>query len=166
MIVEVLVAPIPGLMLYAPGGIIFGGFQGGLLSLVGNTLGAGIACAAVRGIGDAWMRNFFSAEKLEVTQNLLEKRGVWLIFLLRANPLTSSDLVSYATGLTYIPTWKVMVATAFGMAPLCFAQAYLADNIMRQYPWLLYPLLGFCVIYLIAVILIAYRIRKDAGSKS
>jgi hypothetical protein len=33
--IEVVVAPIPGLMLYAPGGVIFGGFLGGLLSLLG-----------------------------------------------------------------------------------------------------------------------------------
>lgn len=162
--VEVMIAPIPGLMLYAPGGVIFGGFQGGLLSLVGNTLGAGICCAAVRGIGDTWMQHFFSKEKLDATHAQLNRKGVWLIFLLRVNPLTSSDLVSYAAGLTHIPIWKVMSATAFGMAPLCFAQAYLADSIMRRYPWLMYPLLGFCVIYLIAVIVILKRIRNNPKS--
>src|SRR5579863_2776549 len=34
--VEVVLAPLPGAMLYAPGGIIFGGFWGGFLSLMGN----------------------------------------------------------------------------------------------------------------------------------
>lgn len=158
--IEVMIAPIPGLMLYAPGGVIFGGFLGGLLSLVGNTIGAGICCATIKGFGDKWMHKFFSDEKLESTQDQLNCQGVWLIFLLRINPLTSSDLVSYAAGLTHIPIWKVMTATAFGMAPLCFAQAYLADSVMRRYPWLLYPLLVFCVIYLIAIIILVNRIRK------
>src|SRR3954471_21891807 len=36
VILEVVIAPIPGTMLYAPGGVIFGGFWGGLLSLAGN----------------------------------------------------------------------------------------------------------------------------------
>jgi hypothetical protein len=36
--VEVVVAPIPGLLLYAPGGLIFGAIPGGLLALAGNTL--------------------------------------------------------------------------------------------------------------------------------
>ncbi|MDA0810188.1 MAG: hypothetical protein O3B68_19510, partial [Planctomycetota bacterium] len=53
--VEVVVAPIPGLMLYAPGGVIFGGFTGGLLALVGNVLGAGIACGITRTIGSTWL---------------------------------------------------------------------------------------------------------------
>ena len=51
VMLEVLVAPIPGIMLYAPGGVVFGGLMGGFLSLIGNTLGAGIACAAAVGLG-------------------------------------------------------------------------------------------------------------------
>ena len=42
--VKAVVAPIPGTMLHAPGGVIFGGFLAGLLSLAGNVIGAGIAC--------------------------------------------------------------------------------------------------------------------------
>ncbi len=48
---EVVLAPLPGLMLYAPGGVVFGGFWGGLLSLAGNVLGAGIACQLMRILG-------------------------------------------------------------------------------------------------------------------
>ena len=48
VILEVVIAPIPGTMLYAPGGVIFGGFWGGLLSLAGNVIGAGIACQLMR----------------------------------------------------------------------------------------------------------------------
>src|SRR3954465_442158 len=48
VILEVVIAPIPGTMLYAPGGVIFGGFWGGALSLLGNVIGAGIACQLMR----------------------------------------------------------------------------------------------------------------------
>ena len=47
VVVEVIVAPIPGTLLYAPAGAIFGGFVGGSLSLVGNVVGAAI-CAVHR----------------------------------------------------------------------------------------------------------------------
>lgn len=160
VMMEVLIAPIPGLMLYAPGGVVFGGFQGGLLSLLGNTLGAVMGCAAVRGIGDAWLKKYFTEEKLSATQELLERRGFWFVFLLRVNPLTSSDLVSYAAGLTRIPLWQVMMATAFGMAPLCFAQAYLAENLLQRYPWLLYPLLVGLIVYVAVVIMVIFRMRQ------
>lgn len=88
-----MIAPLPGLMLYGPGGFIFGGFKGGLLFLLGNTLGSGVCCAALRSLGNEWMRRFFSEHKIASIQERLERHGVWLIFLLRVNPLTSSDLV-------------------------------------------------------------------------
>src|SRR4029078_4425984 len=52
---EVILAPLPGAMLYAPGGIIFGGFWGGLLSLAGNVVGAGIACQIMRTLGRSYV---------------------------------------------------------------------------------------------------------------
>ncbi len=155
--IEVVVAPIPGLMLYAPGGIIFGAFWGGTLALIGNVLGAGIACSLTRHIGSSWLSRFFDADKLERTQAVIEERGGWLIFLLRVNPLTSSDLVSYAAGFTRIPVWKVMLATAIGMAPLCYVQAWLAEGLMTSFPWLLYPLLAGCLVYAIAVVVVLRR---------
>jgi uncharacterized membrane protein YdjX (TVP38/TMEM64 family) len=166
VMLEVLVAPIPGIMLYAPGGVVFGGLMGGFLSLIGNTLGAGIACAAARTIGESWATKYFASEKLRSTQELLERKGFWLILLLRINPLTSSDLISYAAGLTRIPVWQVMLATASGMAPLCFAQAYLAENLMQRFPWLLYPLTGCLIVYVAIVLKIAFRIRNKEVAAS
>lgn len=156
--VEVVVAPIPGLMLYAPGGVIFGGFFGGLLSLTGNVLGAGIACGLTRTIGSSWLTRLFPEDSLEKAHSELDRRGGWLIFLLRVNPLTSSDLVSYAAGFTRIPIWKVVLATMAGMAPLCFAQAWLAESLFVAYPELLYPLLIIGVAYIIAIVIVIRRL--------
>lgn len=158
--IEVVVAPIPGLMLYAPGGVVFGGFIGGLLALIGNVLGAGIACGITRTIGSTWLTRLFPKESLEKAQAELDRRGGWLVFLLRVNPLTSSDLVSYAAGFTRIPIWKVMFATMLGMAPLCFAQAWLAENLFVAYPWLLYPLLGVGIVYVFVIIVVVRRLAK------
>ena len=152
--VEVVVAPIPGLMLYAPGGIVFGPFAGGALSLLGNIIGAGIACSVTRMLGGTWLSRFFEEQRLERLQVKVQSQGMWLIFLLRINPLTSSDMISYAAGFTRIATWKVMAATAFGMAPLCFAQAWLADGLLTAIPELIYPLLAACVLYLVFVVVV------------
>jgi uncharacterized membrane protein YdjX (TVP38/TMEM64 family) len=149
---EVVIAPLPGTMLYAPGGVIFGGFWGGLLSLSGNVAGAGIACQLMRvilgrrgGSEPAW-------SALAPYEGHIARRGAWVIFLLRVNPLTSSDLVSYAAGLTSLSVWRLMVGTLAGMAPLCFAQAYLAEGLLAAFPWLIYPLAAACVVYALLVI--------------
>ncbi|MCP4172961.1 MAG: TVP38/TMEM64 family protein [Fuerstiella sp.] len=162
VIVEVVVAPIPGLMLYAPGGIIFGPVVGGALSLLGNVIGAGVACSVTRMLGSTWLSRFFDERRLEHLQTKVEAQGMWLIFLLRINPLTSSDMISYAAGFTRIPIWKVTAATAFGMAPLCFAQAWLADGLLTAIPELVYPLVVVCLVYLVFVIVVLRKMLTAA----
>lgn len=164
VVVEVVVAPIPGLMLYAPGGIIFGPVLGGSLSLFGNMIGAGIACTMTRTLGNSWLTRFFDPDKLDRSQSALASRGAVLIFLLRINPLTSSDIVSYAAGFSRIPIWQVVVATGLGMAPLCYVQAWLAESLMTAYPNLIYPMLAACLIYLVLVVVIVKKmIHPPAG---
>lgn len=157
VIIEVIVAPIPGIMLYAPGGVIFGGFYGGLLSLVGNVIGAGIAAAFMQSFRECGTARFLKAEKIKPIIAKLQESGVWVILALRLNPLTTSDLVSYAAGLAGIPVWKVMLGTAVGMAPLCLAQSYLAEGLFETVPWLLYPLMIIALIYVVVALFFIRR---------
>ena len=162
VMVEVIVAPIPGAMLYAPGGVIFGAIPGGFYSLIGNVIGAGVSCRLMRWLGRERMKSFVEQRELGRLEERLRSHGVLVIFLLRVNPLTSSDLVSYASGLTSIPAWKVMLGTLLGMAPLCFVQAGLADSLLTVFPRLLYPLLGLCVVYAVIVFWIVHRMRNSS----
>jgi uncharacterized membrane protein YdjX (TVP38/TMEM64 family) len=159
---EVVVAPIPGLMLYAPGGAIFGPLVGGALSLAGNVVGAGIACLLARNLRPRWMDELLSSEKARNLQARLEQHGGWYVFFLRINPLTSSDVVSYAAGFTRIPLTKVMLATFAGMAPLCFAQAYLAVSLLDAFPKLIYFLTAALALYLVIAILVIRRLMLDS----
>lgn len=156
--VEVVVAPIPGLLLYAPGGLIFGAVPGGLLALAGNVLGAGISCRLARALGTSFVSRFDSQGRLTEFQTRLARHGFWLIFLLRLNPLTSSDLVSWAAGLSHIRTSTVMVATAFGMAPICLLQSWLSDSIFRAWPGLIGPLSGLTVLLFFGVLVALLRL--------
>jgi uncharacterized membrane protein YdjX (TVP38/TMEM64 family) len=156
VIVEVLVAPLPGTLLYAPGGAIFGGFLGGSISLAGNVIGAGLACVIARFFGEPLARSLDSA-RLTAIREALTARGLWLILLLRLNPLTSSDLVSYAAGLVGVPVWKVVAGTLIGMAPLCYAQAYLADRLFRVFPESIWAVVALGLAYAAAVVWIVFR---------
>jgi uncharacterized membrane protein YdjX (TVP38/TMEM64 family) len=160
VILEVVIAPIPGTMLYAPGGVIFGGFWGGFLSLAGNVIGAGIACQLMRVFIGKRAEEYLERSSLARYEERITKRGAWVIFLLRVNPLTSSDLVSYAAGLTHLSVWKLMLGTLAGMAPLCFAQSYLADGLLTAFPLLIYPLVAACVVYGLIVIWVMINLLK------
>lgn len=161
---EVVIAPLPGLMLYAPGGIIFGGFWGGFYSLIGNVLGASTAYLLMQSLFGSVISDSFERHALQKYETLIEERGIWIIALLRLNPLTSSDLVSYAAGLTDLPMWKLVLGTVLGMAPLCWLQSYLAEGLIERFPLLLYPLILLCVVYAIAVVMIIRKMGRRSGS--
>jgi uncharacterized membrane protein YdjX (TVP38/TMEM64 family) len=162
VVVEVMVAPIPGAILYAPGGAIFGGFLGGTLSLIGNVIGASLGTwlaarlgSRVIGSGD-WPR-------LQTIAARVRERGVLVVLLLRVNPLTSSDLVSYAAGLAGVPVWRVAVGTAIGMAPLCYAQSYASEWLFRVLPGSGLILLGLAVAY---VTVVGWLLFRDTLSRT
>ena len=160
VVIEVLVAPIPGALLYAPGGAVFGGGVGGTLSLAGNVIGATIACLVPRLFGRR-IEHLLDARGLARYRGLIVERGVWVIFLLRVNPLTSSDLVSYAAGFVGMSPWKVAAGTFAGMAPLCYAQAYLADRLLRVLPGSMWIVAALGAAYLGVVVWVLTTGARD-----
>jgi uncharacterized membrane protein YdjX (TVP38/TMEM64 family) len=152
VVIEVLVAPIPGTLLYAPAGALFGGLLGGTLSLIGNTLGAAIACGVGSAVGEAALARRVEGTRLETYREAIRARGLWVVLLLRINPLTSSDVVSYMAGAVGVPIWRVALGTFIGMAPLCYAQAYLAERIFDVLPGAVYVLAIAGLVYLLALI--------------
>ena len=48
--------------------------------------------------------------------------------------------------------WKLLVGTTLGMAPLCYAQAYLAEGLLAAYPRLIYPVLLAGLAYAVAFV--------------
>jgi len=157
VVIEVVVAPIPGTLLYAPAGALFGGLLGGTLSLIGNTLGAAVACGIGSSLGEAALTRRIEGTRAASYRETIRARGLWVVLLLRINPLTSSDVVSYLAGAVGVPIWRVAAGTFIGMAPLCFAQAYLAEQIFDILPGAIYVLIAACVIY------VAILVRWLAG---
>jgi uncharacterized membrane protein YdjX (TVP38/TMEM64 family) len=163
VVAEVMIAPLPGTLLYAPAGAIFGGALGGTLSLAGNTIGALLAAAVARLLGQRLTR-LIEQSKFERYAELIRRRGVLVVVLLRINPLTSSDLVSYAAGIVGLSPWRVGLGTLVGMAPLCYAQAYAAEAIFEWLPGAGWVVLLFGVAYAAVVIALLVRLgRRGRG---
>ncbi len=101
-------------------------------------------------IGERVLARRVDGSQLGRYRTLLEQRGMWLVLLLRLNPLTTSDLVSYAAGVAGVPAWKVALGTLFGLAPWCYAQAYFAEQVFEVVPGR-YLVLGGVVLIIIAM---------------
>ena len=164
VLVEAVIAPIPGAILYLPGGVIFGGFWGGTLSLVGNVLAAGLCCWLMRTVvGRTWLGGSIEDGRMATLRDFILRHGVLSVALLRVNPLTSSDIVSYAAGLTPLSVRTVMTGTLVGMAPLCYLQAYLSVEIFATFPWLLWPFLVACGLYAVFLAYLLFQVGRNAA---
>ena len=51
-----------------------------------------------------------------------------------------------------MPVWKISLGTLIGLAPLCYAQAYLAQELFTWLPGSGLILLGFTIAYVVVVL--------------
>lgn len=157
IILEVVFAPIPPLALYVAGGALFGTFLGGLLTLIGNLIGAFIAFWIARRFG----RDFVEKRVDTVTRNKFDnfsvKYGALSLFVLRINPLTTSDLFSYLAGLTKMKIRTFLLGTGLGLLPMIFAQAYFGEAFVKNYPILYAVLVWISIAYLLIFIYLIFR---------
>lgn len=129
IILESVFAPFPPLIIYMAGGAIFGGFLAGVLALLGNFIGAGIAFFISRKFARNWVKKQVPDKFFDRIDKFSEGKGPIAIFLLRINPLTSSDLFSYAAGLTKMNFKHFLFWTTLALIPTIFIQTYLGEKI-------------------------------------
>ncbi len=135
MTVAVVLAPIPSSPLAIFAGTVFGVWWGSLWTMLGTTIGAGIAFFLARKFGRPFVVKIISNKKLSEIENRFSEGNLILtVFILRLLPLPFFDAVSYAAGLTRISVRGFVLATVFGLLPLIFLFSYagelLAENMV------------------------------------
>jgi uncharacterized membrane protein YdjX (TVP38/TMEM64 family) len=167
VVLEVVLAPIPPLLLYTVAGILYSSLGGGLLVLAGNLVGATIDFFIARKFGAERLQKAINPALKKKFDRFFGKYGALAVFILRVNPLTTSDLVSYISGFTNMRYIHFIAATALGLAPLVFLQTYLGGEIFRRSSILIGVAFIFGIlflllfIYLIILTLIGNRQKKD-----
>jgi uncharacterized membrane protein YdjX (TVP38/TMEM64 family) len=132
IVMECVFAPFPPLILYIAGGTIFGGFISGVIAIIANMLGAGIAFKIAHHYGKEKLMPRIPKDLKKKFDKTSRKYGPLSIFILRFNPLTSSDLFSYLAGFTNMSFRKFLIATGIGLLPTVFAQTYLGEQIQNN----------------------------------
>lgn len=108
VILQVIVAIIPGEPLEIGAGYAFGAVEGTLLCLIGIVIGSTLVFLLVRKLGIRLVEVFFPIEKIRSLRFLQDsKRLNRLVFLVFFIPGTPKDLLCYFVGLTEmkLPTW-------------------------------------------------------------
>ena len=115
MVLQVVIAVIPGEPLEIGAGYAFGFWEGTLLCLIGIALGSLLVFLLVRRFGVRLVEVFFDREKIHAARFLQnsKKRDI-LLFLVMFIPGTPKDLLSYFAGLTEIPLkrWLLICTVA------------------------------------------------------
>ncbi len=149
VVLEVILAPIPPFILYVAGGIIFGAFWGGTITLFANVLGAVIAFFIARKLARGLIEKKIDISFRKRFDKFTKKYGGWALFLIRLNPFTTSDLFSYLAGLSKMKLRTLIISTTLGLIPLVYIQTYLGDIFIRDNPFLLFLFLAVSLIYLV-----------------
>ncbi|MFH1210060.1 MAG: TVP38/TMEM64 family protein [archaeon] len=166
IILENVLAPIPGLILNVAGGIAFGPFLGAVLSIVGNMIGASLCYLIAKYFARKYVEKILDENKMKVFHKYNEKYGHFVLFILRLNPLTSSDIFSYLAGLTKMKYKNFIISTTLGIIPTMFVLSYFGDVFIKKSPVLILIFLILTVLYLLVLIYGVYMIsRKKIQSK-
>lgn len=115
---------LPGSLFTLAGGALFGPLWGALLSLVGATIGAGIAFLVARYLAGNWVAQK-AAGWLKRLVTGVEAEGWRFVAFVRLVPLFPFNLTNYALGLTRIGFLPYVVASFLCMAPGAVAYAWL-----------------------------------------
>ena len=115
IVLQVIVAVIPGEPLEIAAGYAFGALKGSLLCILGTFIGGMLVFLLVRRFGLKAVEVFFPAEKLRRLHFLQNERRLALwVFLIFFLPGTPKDVMCYFVGLTSMPlrTWALISAVA------------------------------------------------------
>lgn len=115
VILQIVVAVIPGEPLEIVAGYAFGAVEGTLLCLLGAFIGRVAVFLLVRRFGTRAVEVFFPLDKLQSLSFLQNKRRLtfWVFFLFFL-PGTPKDVLCYIVGLTDLPlaSWLIISAIA------------------------------------------------------
>jgi uncharacterized membrane protein YdjX (TVP38/TMEM64 family) len=150
MMAQVVFAPIPASVVQLANGVVYGKFWGGVLNLVGQMAGAMLAFTIARALGKGTVEKVAGKAHQDGFESWLQRWGGKALFVIRAIPGMPSDFMSYVAGLTRMPVRTYVVATFLGYIPQSFAYAWLGDDAMDYFWWIVFG--GFGVSGLIGLI--------------
>lgn len=120
---------VPGPMLAAGSGLLFGPLAGTFVTL-GSAVGTAIITSFLgRRAGRESARGLLGAERAERIDARIERRGLWAVVGQRFVPGISDALASYVFGAFGVPLWQMAVGAFIGSAPRAFVYTALGASI-------------------------------------
>ena len=119
-IAQTIIAPIPGGIMGAVGGFLFG-WLGILWTTIGSFFGFWIVFLLSRKFGRGLIEKIIKKESLAKFDHLSEEKGSAVIFLLFLIPVFPDSVAGYSAGFTNIPIRKLLAIAIISRTPAVVA---------------------------------------------
>ncbi len=117
---------LPGSLLTAAAGAVFGLLPGFATVLLGATAGAALAFLVSRHLARRRVESWIEAKpRFAAVDKAVAKEGWKIVFLTRLSPIFPFNFQNYAYGLTKISFWHYTLASLIGMIPGSFLYVYI-----------------------------------------
>jgi uncharacterized membrane protein YdjX (TVP38/TMEM64 family) len=114
---QVLFAPIPGDVTGFLGGYLFGTWEGFFLSTIGLTIGSMLNFFIGRFLGERVVRRMVSCETYEKYNEMVQYKGILVVFIFFLIPGFPKDYLCLFLGLTSLPGCVFFVVSTVGRMP-------------------------------------------------
>lgn len=135
-VLQIIIAIIPGEPIEIISGVLYGGFGGLCLCLLGILIGTAIIYFTVKKLGSPFVRKFVSEEQMSRFTFLSDaKRLETLTFILFFIPGTPKDVLTYLVPLTEIRPIRFFLIATFARIPSIITSTYIGENLMSGNIW-------------------------------
>jgi len=161
IIIEIVIAPIPSLILNIAGSVSFGPLTASLLTIMGSSIGNTISYFIAKRYGNLYFERFINEKNKARFHKYSGKYGPLFLFILRLNPITSSDIFSYLAGVIGIPFKKFFISTMLGVIPSIFVISYFGETFVKNNPFLLLLFFIITIVYISILLYLFLRFGKN-----
>jgi len=134
-ILQVITAPIPGTVIDAVNGFLFGPYLGTLYSMIGLMLGSTLVMATVRRFGRPLAERLVEKESFNRFSIKLQRYGKTFIFVVFLLPFMPDDVICVLAGLTKVPMIELFFLALVGRTPGVFIANWIGSRAGEMTIW-------------------------------
>jgi len=169
-IFQVLISPIPGELVGAAGGYVFGWLPSLIYSTIGLSVGSWINFFLARVLGKGFVERLIPPQYLAKIAFLMERQGVIASFIFFVIPGFPKDYLCYALGMSPM-SWRIfLVVSSVGRIPGTLLLSLQGAMVYRQDYWSFFWLGILSLAFIVPVYVwreriyqLLYKLEKGRG---